>query len=130
MKERRALVIKRIKILDKLCKRFGKKCWYCSTPFTNYKEVEIDHIVPRSKGGTDDIENLAVACRMCNQAKYYFDLDEFLDWLYRDKKPVGYIIWRSQFPEEQFRDYGEDIEKGLRKPVKSKYKYDNRRRSR
>lgn len=30
---------------------------------------EVDHIYPRSKGGSDEPENLAAACRRCNNAK-------------------------------------------------------------
>jgi 5-methylcytosine-specific restriction endonuclease McrA len=29
----------------------------------------IEHIVPRSQGGTDDVENLALACARCNHEK-------------------------------------------------------------
>jgi hypothetical protein len=31
--------------------------------------LEIEHIVPKSKGGTDDEENLWLACRSCNLFK-------------------------------------------------------------
>lgn len=31
--------------------------------------LEIDHIVPRAAGGTDQEENLWLACRLCNNAK-------------------------------------------------------------
>ena len=29
----------------------------------------VEHITPRSKGGTEDLENLAIACRGCNVEK-------------------------------------------------------------
>jgi hypothetical protein len=32
-------------------------------------ELEVDHIFPRSKGGTDDTSNLVTACRDCNRGK-------------------------------------------------------------
>lgn len=32
------------------------------------KSPEVDHIVPLSRGGTDDYDNLRVICRECNQA--------------------------------------------------------------
>lgn len=31
--------------------------------------MEVDHIVPRSLGGPDVLDNLALACRSCNGAK-------------------------------------------------------------
>lgn len=37
-----------------------------------------DHIVPRSKGGSDDVENLQIMCALCNCAKddfYYLEYD-------------------------------------------------------
>ena len=30
---------------------------------------EVDHILPRSRNGSDEPENLAAACRRCNNAK-------------------------------------------------------------
>ncbi len=33
------------------------------------KRVTIEHIVPRTHGGTDDLDNVALACARCNGAK-------------------------------------------------------------
>jgi hypothetical protein len=40
--------------------------------------VNIDHIHPRSRGGSDRISNLAVACIPCNQTKNATPIEEFL----------------------------------------------------
>jgi 5-methylcytosine-specific restriction endonuclease McrA len=32
-------------------------------------DIEIDHVVPLSKGGSNDLSNLVTACKPCNQAK-------------------------------------------------------------
>ena len=32
----------------------------------DYKQWSIDHIIPRSAGGTEDLDNLALACWHCN----------------------------------------------------------------
>lgn len=56
-----------------LCKRissdiretfYGKPCVSCGKPADT-----IDHIIPVSKGGTNDIENLQPMCWPCNRSK-------------------------------------------------------------
>ena len=46
-------------------KRDGNKCQYCGST----KELSIDHVHPRSKGGRDTWENLVTACTKCNIKK-------------------------------------------------------------
>jgi 5-methylcytosine-specific restriction endonuclease McrA len=45
-------------------KRDGYRCRYCGAPATT-----VDHVVPRSRGGSDDPTNLVAACARCNRAK-------------------------------------------------------------
>lgn len=46
------------------------RCEYCDddllASISAYKAWEADHIVPISAGGTDELENRALACRSCN----------------------------------------------------------------
>jgi 5-methylcytosine-specific restriction endonuclease McrA len=49
-------------VLEKL----GQACAYCHTTGV---PLEMEHIVPRSRGGSNRVSNLAPACRACNQAK-------------------------------------------------------------
>jgi 5-methylcytosine-specific restriction endonuclease McrA len=42
------------------------KCFYCSTILDKY---EIDHFIPLSKGGRNNIDNLVVSCIHCNRSK-------------------------------------------------------------
>ena len=54
---------------------FGRsdgKCVYCGAMAT-----EIDHIIPRAKGGTNSVYNLAASCRTCNQMKSNLTLKDF-----------------------------------------------------
>lgn len=48
----------------------GSRCGYCRT-HQDYVpwQLEIDHILPKSKGGTDEQDNLWLACRACNSFK-------------------------------------------------------------
>lgn len=75
-----------------LAERDGMTCRYCGCPviepkaaksiwdrFSNYsvrcklmsvaKYATVDHVIPRSKGGTDGLENLVIACPHCNRKK-------------------------------------------------------------
>lgn len=48
-------------------------CEYChSLELLSANRFTIDHIVPRSLDGSDDIDNLALACRRCNERRYNF----------------------------------------------------------
>jgi hypothetical protein len=48
-------------------------CEYChSSEETSAAQFEIDHILPRSLGGSDQVENLALACQRCNGYRYNF----------------------------------------------------------
>jgi 5-methylcytosine-specific restriction endonuclease McrA len=44
--------------------RDGHACQYCGSPAEN-----IDHVVPRSRGGTHTWDNVVAACRPCNVRK-------------------------------------------------------------
>jgi hypothetical protein len=51
--------------------RAGDRCEYCrlrqrQDPFHSF---HVEHIVARQHGGTDDLENLALACHQCNLHK-------------------------------------------------------------
>lgn len=50
-------------------------CKYCGAKAPDVL-LEIDHIVPVSKGGTDDIFNLITACSSCNRGKSNIQLDD------------------------------------------------------
>lgn len=50
----------------------------------NRKKYVIDHVVPISKGGIDETENLLPSCRHCNSSKHANDLEDFrfrLAWM-------------------------------------------------
>ena len=56
-----------------LVSKTGGRCEYCSCQTTRVKdtptEMTIDHIVPVSRGGSDEVGNLRLACRRCNEEK-------------------------------------------------------------
>lgn len=57
----RFIVLSRKNVL----KRDGNKCQYCGST----RDLTIDHVIPRSRGGDDSWENLVTACTRCNNKK-------------------------------------------------------------
>lgn len=58
-------------------KKYNFTCQYCGRR-TPEVILEIDHIIPKSRGGTDDIDNLTVSCFECNRGKSGTILDHVL----------------------------------------------------
>ncbi len=56
--------------------RDGYRCAYCGN--ARAERYELDHVVPRSLGGSDRVSNLVVACHDCNAAKGNDVVEEFL----------------------------------------------------
>jgi hypothetical protein len=49
------------------------QCEYCHYPeLLSSAPLSIDHIQPQSLGGSDELDNLALACRRCNERRYNF----------------------------------------------------------
>lgn len=55
-------------IRHEVFKRDGYKCCECSKT-KNESSLEIDHILPISRGGSDELDNLQTLCSACNRSK-------------------------------------------------------------
>jgi len=62
-------------VREYLLEKFNRQCVYCGVKDT---PLEIEHVQPRSKDGSDKVSNLALACHKCNQAKGNRDVKDFL----------------------------------------------------
>jgi len=82
-------------VREYLLEKWGRTCAYCGKQDTR---LEIDHIVPRSAGGSNRVSNLTICCRECNKKKSNRSLKYFLG----DKKEVFYRVTR--FSQRSFRD--------------------------
>jgi 5-methylcytosine-specific restriction endonuclease McrA len=52
------------KLSAAVLRRDHHTCHYCGGPATT-----VDHVIPKSKGGTNAWNNLVAACRRCNGSK-------------------------------------------------------------
>ena len=62
-------------VREYLLEKGGRTCSYCGAENV---PLEIDHVHPRSKGGSDRVSNLTLSCRACNQKKGNRPVEEFL----------------------------------------------------
>ena len=53
--------------------KWNYKCAYCGSG----KNLTIDHVVPRCKGGTDFTKNVVCCCHSCNQSKAHTPWEEW-----------------------------------------------------
>ncbi len=53
-------------VREYLLEKWGRRCAYCGATGV---PLHIEHIVPRSRGGSDRVSNLTLACKPCNDAK-------------------------------------------------------------
>ena len=56
-------------IRKRLLLEANHSCQQCGAMESNGATLEVDHIVPISKGGSDDYENLQILCATCNRKK-------------------------------------------------------------
>ena len=68
--------------------RDGGECQYCGN-----RAESIDHIVPRSRGGRHEWENVVAACRRCNTTKRDRYLHETNMCLRRPPEVPRHLSW-------------------------------------
>ncbi|MDR5898430.1 RNA-guided endonuclease IscB [Halomonas vilamensis] len=61
-------------VREYLLEKWGRECAYCGTTDT---PLEVEHIVARSRGGSNRISNLTLSCHDCNQEKARLPLADF-----------------------------------------------------
>jgi len=62
-------------VREYLLEKWHRTCAYCGA---THVPLEIEHIVPRSSGGSNRVSNLTLACRPCNERKGHRSIEDFL----------------------------------------------------
>jgi 5-methylcytosine-specific restriction endonuclease McrA len=70
-------------IRDRLKDEVLCKCAYCEAYVEDVSYYEVEHIIPKIRGGSDHPSNLALACRRCNRWKH----DRIVSILVEDRIP-------------------------------------------
>lgn len=79
-------------VREYVLEKWGRFCAYCDA---NQVPLEIEHIVPKSTGGSDRVSNLALACRPCNQRKGAQSIQVFLA---QDQERLKRILAQAKAP--------------------------------
>ena len=78
-------------VREYLLEKFSRTCMYCDGQNI---PLQIEHITPKAKGGSNRISNLGLSCAPCNTKKAARDVLEFV----KDKKRLARILARSKAP--------------------------------
>lgn len=62
-------------VREYLLNKWERQCAYCGAENV---PLQVEHIHPRAKGGSNRISNLGLACKNCNQEKGTQDIEQFL----------------------------------------------------
>lgn len=68
--------------------KYNGRCAICGNPVA-FKDMTVDHKTPLSKGGTNAMDNLQLACHSCNLMKTDFSVEEFTEKL-------SQVLWHTQ----------------------------------
>ena len=79
-------------VREYLLEKFNRQCVYCGAVDTR---LEVEHLIPRSKGGSNRVSNLAISCHKCNQKKGAKDIKDFLS---KKKELLNKILKRVKAP--------------------------------
>lgn len=59
-----------------LLEKFNRTCVYCGKKNV---PLEREHVIPKSRGGSNRISNLVLTCKACNRAKNNMPIEKFLE---------------------------------------------------
>ena len=79
-------------VREYLLEKWGRKCAYCGAANL---PLEIEHMTPRSRGGSDRVSNLTMACKLCNHEKNDMTVEEYAFFKGKD---FSHIISKAKLP--------------------------------
>ena len=98
-----------LKTRFEIFKRDQFTCGYCGQRPPNII-LEIDHIVPVSNNGTNDINNLITSCFDCNRGKSFRSIEV-------KEEPIVVSLKEQELQYQQYQDFLLEIDKRLNKEV-------------
>lgn len=83
--------------------KWNNACAYCGSE----ENLTLDHITPRSKGGSDRATNIVCACKECNKSKGH---QAWYDWymkqsFFTTERLSDIIEWQKQINDNEYHVY-------------------------
>jgi 5-methylcytosine-specific restriction endonuclease McrA len=86
---------------ENVFKRDGFQCQYCG----NQKDLTLDHLIPKAKGGKTSWNNLVTACKKCNSTKGDYSPEEAgLRLTIKPFKP-SYIMYLKDLSSRTYEEW-------------------------
>ena len=100
------------KVWDQVMDRDHAACQIAYRGLCEDVATQVDHVVPKSKGGTDHPDNLRAACKTCNQLAY-------IAWLTEAGQIGAAMVMAVKFAAERmaFEDPVEELSESVRRIV-------------
>lgn len=89
-------------------KKCDGRCGYCGGPL-KIQDMTVDHMLPRSRGGTSNIKNLLPSCEDCNSIKGNCTVEEFRDALSKKLEANPSRLLRIWLKLEMVRETGAEV---------------------
>ncbi len=86
---------------DNVFKRDGYKCLYCGSK----KDLTLDHVLPKARGGKTSWNNLATACKICNSKKGDYLPEEMNMNLLRKPFKPSYVMFLRDFSGYDYMEW-------------------------
>lgn len=97
------------KLREMKCKQQEGRCFWCWRSVWPHKRT-LEHLIPKSMGGTETSHNVVMACEECNSKRDVMDASEYLDSI-TPKDPDAIVSERLKFMREEIRK----AKRGVRK---------------
>lgn len=73
-------------------------CGYCGV-FLHEHELTIDHVIPKSMGGSNGLSNLMCSCKTCNSSKGTKSLEDYRLYISIGKSKYSGVITTTQYKQ-------------------------------
>lgn len=93
--------------IQRLIEGFDGRCYFCGTPVSLNERAgryyaTRDHLMPKSRSGSNGANNVVLACMACNAMKGNMSENEFMRLVRKAEQDRLDAAWRAAHPEQNW----------------------------